>query len=285
MSRRTNHRKLVAAAGVSALLLGAGIWGAATRSGAPSRPPEIDAPRAGAVPAPPRRRRTAPQLIEAMRAATDAAAQRQIAQDLASQGDALAVLEAAYRDAPDAVVRERTLAAAALLGTPEAAAWLATVAESDARLGAHAGAALGTMTDPRAVPELRRLASGGPVIVRANAIRALGATGDRESADVLGVLVADASQPLRVRQEAALAVGRLGDASIVDRLVAALESASNESTPDAEQFRISLIQALGDVATPGARAALATHARRRLSTVERAFTERALATRPADAPG
>lgn len=176
---------------------------------------------------------------------------------------------------PDAITRAREFLTVAREGTPESAAWLADAAGTNDGLGALAAAALGSIADHRAVPELARLAvDDGLVIVRANAIRALARSGGREHAGDLGVLVRDPSQPARVRQEAALALADLGDDGVVSDLVAEL---ARDASPQAEQLRIAIVQALGAIGTESARVALGRHATRQLSALERLFTERAIA--------
>jgi HEAT repeat protein len=135
------------------------------------------------------------------------------------------------------------------------------------------------VSDAAAAPALAELlASSAPVIVRANAARALGAAGTAEQAPDLAKLVGDSGQPLRVRQEAALALGKIGDPAVVATLAAALDQAAGDPAQDAVQLRISIVQALGGIGTGPAREALQRHQKRELTEVERVFTQRALGT-------
>ncbi len=114
------------------------------------------------------------------------------------------------------------------------------------------------------------------MIVRANAARALGAAGTGEQAPDLAKLVGDTAQPLRVRQEAALALGKIADPAVAPALAAALDQAAGDPAQDAVQLRISIIQALGGIGSVPAREALLRHEKRPLTEVERVFTQRAL---------
>jgi hypothetical protein len=112
---------------------------------------------------------------------------------------------------PDA--RDRVLADAVRIGGPEIVRWLAQLAMTDPA-GARAATALGTIADPRAAAQLLRLArSDASPLVRANAVRALGASGGRADAVALAALVEDPAQPARVREEAADAIARIGERS------------------------------------------------------------------------
>jgi HEAT repeat protein len=86
--------------------------------------------------------------------------------------------------------------------------------------------------------------------------------------------VANAGDPLRVRQEAALAVGKLAPADAAGKLGATLDAAAGDR--DAEDLRIALVQALGSLRSPEARSALERHARRTLGDRERVFVQQAL---------
>lgn len=181
------------------------------------------------------------------------------------------------------MARSRALRDAARRGTPEAVRWLAERA-SEGAMSAHAAAALGEVADPRAVDELARVAlDAGEVAVRAQAIRALTASGGRAYATDLAALVRDVAQPARVRVEAALALSRFADGSTAAPLAAALEQLVADHTPVAEQLRVSIVLALGTLDADDARVALEQHARRSLSQVERAMVRHALdRTRVAD---
>jgi HEAT repeat protein len=93
-------------------------------------------------------------------------------------------------------------------------------------------------------------------------------------APLLGAMVGDPALPLRVRQEAALALATVGNDSVVPALAAALEAAAADA--GGEQLRISIIQALGGIGSAEARLALGRHAARKLSKTERAFMDQAL---------
>ena len=182
-------------------------------------------------------------------------------------------LRAEHAAIADVVARERLLVAAATIGDGDAVAWLADVASGDDPLANRAAVALGTIASPAAAGELAALAaSDRPVLVRANATRALAASGGVAQAPVLADLVRSPDTPARVRQEAAIALGRVGGgdgavAALVDTLAAA----------DDEQLRIALVQGLGAFDRPAARAALERHGAAPLSPTERAFVARALA--------
>jgi ParB family transcriptional regulator, chromosome partitioning protein len=115
--------------------------------------------------------------------------------------------------------------------------------------------------------DLVEVATGAaPIVVRANAIRALGKTGGPQETSALVTLLHDRNQPRRIRQEAALALGALRDPAAVTALAATIES-------DDVQLRISAIQALGALGTADAHAVLARYTPR--SPTERAFVARA----------
>lgn len=80
----------------------------------------------------------------------------------------------------------------------------------------------------------------------------------------------------RLRLEAALALAKSGATSAAGALGSALDRLSSEVGPEAEQLRISIVEALAGLATPAARQVLQRHAERSLSPVERTFTQRAL---------
>ena len=173
---------------------------------------------------------------------------------------------------PDLGVREQAIVEAAELGEPDSVRALAALAEREGKLANRAGNALGTVHAKTAAPVLVELLASESVLVRANAARALGAAGGHDQADALARLVTDEQQPQRVRQEAALSLARIGRPEDVTSLVGVLEA------PD-EQLRISAVQALAQLDGPIARKALEQHARGSLSQTERAYVDRALATR------
>jgi HEAT repeat protein len=187
-------------------------------------------------------------------------------------------LRRAYGAAANDVARDQLLQRAGQLGTAEAAEWLAEVAEQNPGLASHASASLGAIDNPSAAAELLRLATNADsVLVRANAVRALGASGNATDTPPLAGLLSDEAQTLRIRQEAALALGRIGGPDAVNALATSLTKLEEGAGADVEQLRISIVQALGNNPTPAARTALTRHAARKLSETERAFTTRALA--------
>lgn len=217
------------------------------------------------------------EIETGLRGEHDQLAAQKLFEELANRPDALGLLQRTYAGTTDGAVRERTLQWGARLGSPDAVKWVADVASTDKQLAAQASAALGTVTSPFAVPSLARLALGdGSILVRSNAIRALGNSGGPAQASDLGNLVADDKQPLRVRQEAALSLAHIGNAAVVPRLEAALAGALSDGSSDGEQLRISIIRALGGITAPEARKALEDHRGRTLSDTERLFTDRAL---------
>jgi hypothetical protein len=179
----------------------------------------------------------------------------------------LAGVQAAYRDARDPGERAALLHRASTLSEPGAARWLAEVAQQDPTAAVHASAALGAIANRGEAGDLAAVATGNAaIVVRANAIRALGKTGGPQEAATLATLVQDRNQPLRIRQEAALALGALRDPAGVTALAATIES-------DDEQLRISAIQALGALGGTDAHAVLARYTPR--TAAERAFVARA----------
>ena len=186
-------------------------------------------------------------------------------------------LKKAWAQSSDAADREQMLIAAAKLGHADAVVWIAEIASTDPKLGARAGAALGSVASPAAADELVRLASTkGEVIVRANAARALARSGSTTHASTLTKLAVADDQPQRVRQEAALAIGQIGDREQARAIAAALLAQADRGGVEAEQLRISLIQALGRLGGVPAIGALETHAKRQLSTNEQTFVRHAL---------
>jgi HEAT repeat protein len=174
--------------------------------------------------------------------------------------------------------RDHAFQTAARQASPDSIASLAQVAGSGDRLAARAAAALGEVTNHEAAGQLEGLAlSDGPTIVRANAVHALGKSGGPDNVDVLCHLAADTSQSLRVRQEAALALAQLHDASAVPRLISALQAMPTGPDPDAEQLRISLVQGLGGIGSPEALTFLKSYASGNLPRDERAFVAKYVA--------
>jgi HEAT repeat protein len=189
----------------------------------------------------------------------------------------LTKLIAKFEANPDDKSRQWTLAAMGQLGEPAAVVWLARLAASDDRLNRWAEDALASIKNRHSGLELGDVAtSEGPPRVRAAAIRALAASGDLAQAAQLSALVANPDQPLLVRQACAIALGALGRPSAVPALETALTGALADSKMSGQQFRVTLIQALGRIGTEGARGVLRTHAKRDLSPTERRIVEGAL---------
>lgn len=217
------------------------------------------------------------KALEALNSAPDATSRRRLVRRLGEGPGALERLKAAWAGSADEDVRDEVLEVTRRLGTPEAARWLAELAGSDEALAGRAGAALGRLEGEGAAAVLAEVAaSKAPALARANAVLALGESGARAHAGLLAALVADREQPLRVRQEAALGLAKLGGAEQVPTLASVLEELAAERTPEAEQLRISVIQGLGGIQAPEARAALEAHGARELSAAERAFLTGAL---------
>lgn len=185
----------------------------------------------------------------------------------------LPALQTAYRNADNASERAVLLHRVSALTDPGVARWLAEVAQTDSAAAVQASAAIGAITNKGEAGDLVMLAEGNaPIIVRANALRALGKAGGPHEAPAVAKLLEDPGQPLRVRQEAALALGSMHDTNSVGALVATIEAAPD---PSNEQLRISAIQALGALGTTDARAFLTRYATGELSATERAFVSRA----------
>jgi HEAT repeat protein len=183
----------------------------------------------------------------------------------------LSAVRDAFRGARDAGERTRLLHRASSLRDRGVARWLADAAQADPAVAAQASAALGAIADRAEAGDLVELATGAaPILVRANALRALGRTGGpREAAPIARILL-DRGEPLRIRQVAALALGAIGETASAPALVAAIES-TTATSDDGEQLRISAIRALAALGAD-ARPFLAHAA---LSTTERAFIGRA----------
>jgi len=197
----------------------------------------------------------------------------------------LTQLIAKFEANPDDKSRQWTLAAMGHLGEPAATVWLAQLAASDDRLNRWAEDALASIKNRHAGLELGDVAtSDGPPRVRAAAIRALAASGDLAQAAQLSALVANPDQPLLVRQACAITLGALGRPGAVPALETALTGAASDTKMTDQQFRVTLIQALGRIGTEDARRILQTHAKRDLSPIERRIVEGALeAAAPATA--
>jgi HEAT repeat protein len=187
----------------------------------------------------------------------------------------VAALQMAYRQAPDTAERVRLLRRAAMQSDRGVARWLAGLAQADATIAVQASSALGAITNKAEATDLLELArEGGPLVLRANAVRALARTGGPSEARGLATLLEANTEPLRIRQEAALALGSIGDPTVVSALIATIGSTGGASG-DAEQLRISALQALGRIGAPEAQAFLARYGQARLSATERAFLARA----------
>ncbi|XXF78100.1 HEAT repeat domain-containing protein [Myxococcaceae bacterium GXIMD 01537] len=217
------------------------------------------------------------RLLEALKAAPDATSKRGIVQRLGRRPDPLGTMKQVWSAHADEDVRDEVILVTERLGTPDAARWLAQLAE-DETMGGRAGTALGRMGSAAAAPVLAEVAaSNASPLPRANAVLALADSGSKEHAGLLAALVADKGQPQRVRQEAAMALARLGGPEQVGPLASVLEETAADRSQDAEQLRISIIQGLGGIKAPEARAALEKHLARELSEAERAFLSQALA--------
>jgi HEAT repeat protein len=275
-------RGLLPLAGAVVLVGGAALLYRAHPGPVPSPPTSLptSSPRAPQVGAGATAAEPFAELLDELRAEPDPVARRARVAALRRRPDAAAALGAVARSDVDGAAREEALVALAALGGAEGVALLAAVARDDPRMGARAGAALATVSDHAAAAALAALLAGaGPVIVRANAARALAGAGTPAEEKTLATAACDPAEAQRVRQEAALALARVGTPAVVGDLVAALERAVGDPAPEAEQLRISLAQALGGIGGEAARAALSRHRERGLSMGERAFVERALAQR------
>lgn len=189
----------------------------------------------------------------------------------------LAKLMARFEADKDDKSRQWILAAVAHLGEPAAVVWLARLAASNQRLDRWAEDALASVKNRHAGLELGDIAtSDGPPRVRAAAIQALGASGDLPQAAQLSALVANPQQPLVVRQACASTLGAMGRPGAVPALATALAGAVGDAKMTGQQFRVTLIQALGRIGNDGAREVLQAHARRELSPTERRIVEGAL---------
>jgi len=196
----------------------------------------------------------------------------------------LTKLIARFDTNPDDKSRQWALAAMGQLGEPAAVVWLAQLAASDNRLNRWAEDALAAIKNRHSGLELGDVAtSNGPPRVRAAAIRALAASGDSAQAAQLSALVANADQPLMVREACALTLGALGRPGAVPALETALTGAVSDTKMTGQQFRVTLIQGLGRIGTEDAQRALRMHAKRDLSATERRIVEGAL--EQARAPG
>ena len=173
--------------------------------------------------------------------------------------------------------RQWTLAAMGQLGEPAAVVWLARLAASDDRMNRWAEDALASIKNRHSGLELGDVAtSNGPPRVRVAAIRALAASGDLPQQAQLAALVANPDQPLLVREACALTLGALGRPGAVPALETALTGALGDTKMTGQQFRVTLIQALGRIGTDAAKDVLRAHAKRELSPVERRILEGAL---------
>jgi HEAT repeat protein len=162
--------------------------------------------------------------------------------------------------AAPALDRARAYDAAAAAGSPAGVRALAREAE-DPAAGAQAAAALGRVTSRGAATALVEVMNGrAPGIARANAARALGAAGGAAEAAALADAVEDAAGPPRLRQEAALALGRIATEEEVRRLVRVLRGSVGDRRADAVQLRAAVLQALATAGPPEAAEALRAYA-------------------------
>jgi len=187
---------------------------------------------------------------------------------------ALLDLEQKYRAATDPAQKRWALAAAARFGESRAVAWLAEIAATDPKLASAATEAIASVKGDTTALQLADIAmSNGPVAIRTAAIRALAATTGLAQTVQLTVLVADPAQPMKVRRQAAIALGRIRRDEAVSSLARALDETAAAPGTDAEQLRAALIEALGRIDTPETRAVLDRHLQRTLSARERTLTE------------
>jgi HEAT repeat protein len=207
----------------------------------------------------------------------DGLAERERIAALQERPDAIAALRQEFERGANGATREQALLTAAKRGDPSAATWLASVAASGGPLAPRAAAALGTVRNPEARPALEDVAFGdGPAMVRANALRALGAVGGSSLQERLTAIASKPSEPVRVRQEAVATLGTLRFEAADAKLADILDATASENSPETEQLRIAVVRALGQIATARARDALARHESRALSVAEAAFTRAAL---------
>jgi HEAT repeat protein len=183
---------------------------------------------------------------------------------------------AARDTAHDDAARTRAFELAAHDGSTAAAALLVEEARSDSPLAVKAAASLGRVESAAACGALASSLETGSTLVRANALRALGNAGGCGKADLLARLVADPSQPIRIRQEAALALAKTHDPSATQALLTTLRSEASSATPLGEQLRLTLIQAVGATGSAEGREFLEAYAKAASSMTERAFAARYL---------
>jgi HEAT repeat protein len=183
-----------------------------------------------------------------------------------------------FEDGRDGPTRQWTLAAIAKLGEPAAVVWLARLAVRDKRVDRWAEDALADIRNRHAGLELGDVAtSSGPPRVRAAAIRAIAASGDLPQAAQLSALLADRNQPLLVRESSASSLGLMRRPAAIPALATALEGALADTKMTGQQFRVTIVQALGRIGTAPAHEILERHARRDLSPTERAIVEGTIA--------
>ena len=173
--------------------------------------------------------------------------------------------------------KEIALSSAAATGDPATVRDLAEVAAGDSMWRNHAARAIGTISSDRAAEELVKMARGpAPVLVRANAIRALGNLRRPEDASSLLEMAVNVHEPLRIRQESCRAIAHNADGEAVAPLAQALQTAMADASSSSEQLRISLIQSLRGIDSPAAREVLLQYSSRNLPATERAYLQAAL---------
>ena len=213
---------------------------------------------------------------------SDRAAHEQARFDaLAGAPQAADALRGEWDRTQDAAQRVRILEAAAHVPNPSGLQLLVDVATRPHEpLAAQAASAIGHMRNPKLADDLVRTAQGDSTpLVRANAARALATSGTAAQAPALLAIVGDDGAPWRVREEAALALGRIGDDATAGALGGVLDRLAGAPGDDPLQLRIAIVQALGTLASPAAVDALQRHRARSLAGVELAFVQRALANR------
>jgi len=182
------------------------------------------------------------------------------------------------RSSTNGVERIAALRAAARIGTPESVRWLASLAEEDPAIGHHAATALRGIANVGAAGALLDLGTApGSLSVRANAIRGLSRFASPDHVGRLSALLADATEPQRLRQEAALALGRAGGAEAERGLLQWLEEPRVEGD---EALRLAVIEALSRFQSGGSKEALRSVSEESTTSGrERAFALRALEPR------
>ena len=220
---------------------------------------------------------------------------------LGQQQNSAALARALHERNDDPVMRQAAIDLAARSGDPAAVLWLATLANADGVDGPRAAATLGSVTSKAAVPALVGLLASDPSPqVRASAARALAASGagQDEAGAALEQSLGSPQEEIRVRQQAALALGQVGGPAAAAALAGAWERSRADRTATGEELRLAIIQGLQGLqslqAQPGEQAGGGTAARAALAKIaaapeltdtERAFLARGGQQTPAQAAG